>query len=57
MWKTFDAYGSIRVVHEIVGMIGLGTIKLPRPLLPLNNKARQEIEHALIAVGVMENKS
>ncbi|MEM8742414.1 MAG: hypothetical protein AAGE13_13085, partial [Pseudomonadota bacterium] len=43
----FDQHGGIRVVHEIVGMLGLGAVALPPPLQPLGAKARDAIEAAL----------
>ncbi len=47
--RCFDAYGGIRVVHEMTDMLGLGPVRLPKPLLPLGSDARREIETALEA--------
>jgi len=49
VWDVFARYGGIRVVHEIVPMLGLGPTDPPRPLLPLSPPARHEIEAALAA--------
>lgn len=57
MWKLFDTYGSIRVIHEVVDMVGLGDIKLPPPLLPLTAAARNDIEEALSLIKVMEDQT
>jgi len=42
--------GSIRVVHEITGMLGIGAVRLPKPLLPLEPSACAEIEAALACI-------
>ncbi len=47
LWSVFDSYGGIRVIHEVVNILGLGRVSLPKPLLPLDAKARQEVESAL----------
>ena len=54
LWKTFNTYGSIRVVHEILNMLGLGDVSLPRPLLPLDGAACRDIENALVAIGAKD---
>ncbi len=48
--RTFDTYGGIRVVHELTEIMGLGSVHLPKPLMPLGPDARTEIEAALEAV-------
>ncbi|MEL7027599.1 MAG: dihydrodipicolinate synthase family protein, partial [Pseudomonadota bacterium] len=50
--RTFDTYGSIRVVHEVTGMIGLGAVAPPLPLQPLDAEARKTIEAAVEGVLV-----
>jgi 4-hydroxy-tetrahydrodipicolinate synthase len=57
LWTLFDAHGSIRVIYEIVDMVGLGDVKLPAPLLPLDADARNEIEQALNSIKAMEDKA
>lgn len=57
LWSVFNTYGSIRVVHEIVSLVGLGDIKLPRPLLPLDATGRRDIENALVCIEVMEGQA
>jgi len=52
LWKIFGEYGGIRVIYEIANMTGLGPVKLPRPLLPLDKTAITEIERALTFAGV-----
>lgn len=50
LYRLFDRYGSIRVIHEVTAMVGLGKTQLPRPLQPLSKDARKEIEAALEVV-------
>ncbi|MEM6711175.1 MAG: dihydrodipicolinate synthase family protein [Pseudomonadota bacterium] len=47
MWECFNHYGSIRVVFELIEMVGLGRVMPPRPLLPLNTTAYAHIKAAL----------
>ncbi len=56
MWKLFDEYGSIRIIHEIADMVGLGNVKLPSPLLPLGTATRQNIEQALNSIEAIEDQ-
>jgi len=53
LWSVFDSYGSIRVVYEATGMLGFGSVQLPKPLLPLESKACEEIESALSRVAAL----
>lgn len=50
LWKTFNAYGSIRVIYEIANKIGQGPVAFPAPLQPLGDEARTEIDGALAAL-------
>jgi len=54
LWTVFDAYGSIRVMYEATGMLGLGSVQLPKPLLPLESSACREIESALHSVAALD---
>jgi len=54
LWSVFDSYGSIRVMYEATGMLGLGSVQLPKPLLPLESKACEQIESALRSVAALE---
>jgi 4-hydroxy-tetrahydrodipicolinate synthase len=47
LWALFNAHGGIRVVPEILNLMGLGPVVLPKPLLPLPNAIVAEIEAAL----------
>lgn len=51
---TFDRYGSIRVIHEVSELIGLGATPPPLPLRPLGTAARDEIATALAALPAPE---
>lgn len=53
LWSTFNSYGSIRVIHEVINMLGLGPVHLPKPLLPLDSAACDEIESALSNVATL----
>lgn len=57
LWDVFDVYGGIRVVHEMVRMLGLGTATLPQPLLPLKADACKQIESALDHIKALESTS
>ncbi len=54
LWSLFNDYGGIRVMYEVVGMLGLGSVKLPRPLLPLSTDACEQIELALVSINVLD---
>lgn len=53
LWSAFDIYVSIRVVYEVVNMLGLGAVKLPQPLQPLDATACAQIESALVSLDVI----
>ena len=53
--RAFDAYGSIRVVHEVTEMVGLGVTRPPLPLKPLDKTARAEIEKAVQSAMAVED--
>lgn len=53
LWSAFNSYGSIRVVYEATGMLGLGSVRLPEPLLPLSSAACEDIEHALECISAL----
>lgn len=55
LWSVFNSYGSIRVIYEATGMLGLGSVQLPKPLLPLESKACEEIEFALSCVAALNS--
>lgn len=57
LWSVFDSYGSIRVMYEATGMLGLGSVQLPKPLLPLESTACKEIESALSSVAALNTSS
>jgi 4-hydroxy-tetrahydrodipicolinate synthase len=43
LWSTFKAHGSLRVMYVLHEVIGLGHVQPPRPLLPLDSAARDEV--------------
>ena len=47
LWTLFDRHGGIRIVHEIVSMLGPSAVRLPAPLRPLDATARGAIERCL----------
>ena len=55
LWSVFDSYGSIRVMYEATRMLGLGSVQLPKPLLPLDNTACEQIESALSSVAALNS--
>ena len=55
LWSVFSSYGSIRVIYEATGMLGLGSVRLPKPLLPLESTACEEIENALSCVAALNS--
>lgn len=50
LWQLFDEFGGIRVVPEMLNLMGLGPVDLPKPLLPLSNPAIARIEAVLDAL-------
>ncbi|MEN0041011.1 MAG: dihydrodipicolinate synthase family protein [Pseudomonadota bacterium] len=57
LFNTFDRHGSIRIIHEVVDLIGLGTVALPCPLLPLDSEVRESIAHALDLLPEVRDKA
>lgn len=55
LWGLFNTYGGIRIVHEIIGMIGLGEVAPPLPVLPLDANVRAKIEQALTFAKVTKD--
>ena len=51
MWDLFRAYGSLRIMHEAAGMLGLATPSLPLPLRPVPEALHPRIGEALAALG------
>ena len=47
LWELFREYGSFRVMFALSGMLGLGRVNPPRPLLPLPETSRRRVESAL----------
>ncbi|WP_029029923.1 dihydrodipicolinate synthase family protein [Salinarimonas rosea] len=47
LWELFKAHGSFRVVHAMAGALGIATLAPPRPILPLGDGIRAELEVAL----------
>lgn len=56
LWALFNAHGSIRVVHEVAGLLGLGPVALPRPLRPLPEPVRLQVAAALDHAGLMQGE-
>ena len=46
LWDTFKTFGSLRVMYFMVELIGLGRLAPPRPILPLEGKAREKVAAA-----------
>lgn len=53
VWDVFARLGGIRVIHEIVPLLGLGRSDLPLPLLPLGEQSRSEVIAAFTAAGLI----
>jgi 4-hydroxy-tetrahydrodipicolinate synthase len=47
VWDLFTAYTSLRVVHAMAGLLGLGTAAPPRPILPLDDAALRRVSEVL----------
>ena len=43
VWETFKAFGSLRVMYVLYGLLGFGEIQPPRPLLPLDGADRARV--------------
>lgn len=57
LWSLFNRHGGIRVVHEAVGLLGLGAVTPPRPLLPLPHTVRTQIAEALQSAGLLQGEN
>lgn len=57
VWALFAKYGSIRIVHEMTQMMGLGQVTPPRPLLPLSDTARADIITAFDQANLALNET
>jgi 4-hydroxy-tetrahydrodipicolinate synthase len=51
LWSLFKAHGSFRVMYLIADLLGLTKIEPPRPILPLGEDARAQVEAALKALN------
>jgi 4-hydroxy-tetrahydrodipicolinate synthase len=47
LWALFKRYGSFRVMFVIAEQLGLAKINPPRPVLPLPDEAKTDIQQAL----------
>ncbi len=47
LWELFRRFGSLRVMYAMSGLLGLGDLALPRPLLPLPAEAYPRLVTAL----------
>ena len=48
LWELFETHGSLRVTAAAAAVLGLTQpVNLPRPLQPLDNAARERLEHVL----------
>jgi len=43
LWETLKSYGSLRVMYVLLDLLGLGTFEPPRPILPLDAAARNQV--------------
>lgn len=51
LWSLFKVHGSFRVMYLIADLLGLAKIEPPRPILPLGEEARAQVEAALKALN------
>ncbi|ACS57054.1 MULTISPECIES: dihydrodipicolinate synthase family protein [Rhizobium] len=56
LWKTFKAFGSLRVVYTLVDLLSLAGAELPRPLLPLGPMDRQRVLDAVEPLIALESE-
>jgi|TARA_B100000378_G_scaffold220157_1_gene183527 4-hydroxy-tetrahydrodipicolinate synthase len=47
LWSLFQRHGSLRVVHAIANHLGLTDAQPPRPILPLDDRARADTIRAI----------
>ena len=53
-WELFETYGSLRVVAAAAARLGLTqTVNLPRPLRPLDDSARHQLDQILDRLGLL----
>lgn len=52
VWQLFRTYSSYRVVHLAASMAGIPHAQPPRPVLPLADAARHEVERVLGSLGL-----
>lgn len=52
VWQLFRTYSSYRVVHLATSMAGIAHAQPPRPVLPLSDAARNEVERVLGRLGL-----
>ncbi len=57
LWTLFKRYGSFRVMFVIADLLGLANSHPPRPVLPLPERARDDIRQALQGLIVAEGKA
>jgi 4-hydroxy-tetrahydrodipicolinate synthase len=50
LWRLFKRHGSIRVVYAAANLIGLTQAQPPKPILPLGDAERQDIDRVLTAL-------
>lgn len=51
LWSLFKAHGSFRVMYVIADLLDLAKIEPPRPILPLGEEIRGQVEAALKALN------
>ena len=51
LWSLFKEFGSFRVMFAIAETLDLGRFEPPRPVLGLQERARQRVKEALNALG------
>lgn len=47
LWSLFRAHGGFRVMYTMADLLGLARLEPPRPVLPLSDAVRHEVEAAL----------
>jgi len=43
LWETFKSFGSLRVMYVLLDLLKLGSFEPPRPILPLDTHARDQV--------------
>jgi 4-hydroxy-tetrahydrodipicolinate synthase len=54
LWETFRRFGSLRVTYALLDILSLGPATPPRPLLPLDAEARDQIADAFDPLRELE---